>query len=352
LIASAELLIRGATGLAAAAGIAPMIIGLTVVAFGTSAPELAISLSSAAAGADELVLGNVVGSNILNVLLVLGLAASIRALVVDAELVHREVPVMIGASVLVLIMARDGTIARGDGLVLAALLVLYLALTVGRVRRPRSESAAVQAEYASEYGSGLRRAGPRRAAPMAGMVIAGIAGLVLGARWLLNGSVAVATDMGVSELVIGLTVVAFGTSAPELAASAVASARGKADIAAGNVVGSNLFNLLSVLGLSAIVAPGGLAVPPASVTFDIPFMVAVAVACLPLFLSGYRISRWEGFFFLAYFAAYMVYLLLGAAEHDSLPQYSRVLFEFVVPITGVTLGVVGVRAWRARRVTT
>jgi cation:H+ antiporter len=172
--------------------------------------------------------------------------------------------------------------------------------------------------------------------------------LVSGAQWLVEGAVAIARLLGVSELIIGLTIVAVGTSLPELATSVVAAIRRERDIAVGNAIGSNIFNILSVLGLTALVAPNGVAVSPAALNFDLPVMIAVAVACLPVFFNSYRIERWEGVMFLGYYVAYTAYLALAATEHEALPLFSSVMLWFVIPLTAVTLLVVTVRTLRAR----
>jgi len=334
LVAGAELLVRGAVRLAGAWGIPPLVIGLTVVAFGTSAPELAVSLMAALrgeAGAD-LALGNVVGSNIFNVLLILGLSAAITPLVVAQKLVRVDVPLMIGVSVLVLLLALDGAIGRGDGLLLFAGIVAY---TVFAVVQGRREGRAVAQEYTDALGAA---AGGGQARHL-GQVLLGLALLVLGARWLVHGATGLARGFGISELVIGLTVVAGGTSLPEVATSVVASLRGQRDIAVGNVVGSNLFNLLCVLGLTAAVAPDGVRVAPAALAFDLPVMLAVAVACLPVFLTGHVIARWEGWLFLGYYVAYVVLLVLDAGGHAARADLAGVLLWFVIPLTVLTLAV-------------
>ena len=338
LVLGAEWLVKGASRLAAALGISPLVIGLTVVAYGTSAPEMAVSVKSAWAGQPDLALGNVVGSNIFNVLFILGASAIITPLVVSSQLIRLDVPIMIGASLLTLLLAGDGSVGRLDGAILFALAVAY---TVFQIRQSRKESAAVREEYGREFG-------PSRSATAANLafIAAGLVLLVLGSRWLVNGAVAFAQALGVSELIIGLTIVAAGTSLPEVATSILAAFRGERDIAVGNVVGSNIFNLLAVLGLSSLVAPGGLPAPAALLRFDLPVMVAVALACLPIFASGALIARWEGALFLFYYAAYTAYLVLAAQQHDALPAFSAVMEAFVLPLTAVTLAVVGWRAWR------
>ena len=344
LAGGAELLVRGASRLAVAAGISPLVVGLTVVAFGTSAPELAVTLDAALIGEADVALGNIVGSNIANVLLVLGLSAAVAPLAVSRRLIRLEVPLMIGASLLVLVLALDGRVGRLDGLLLFAAVVAY---TVFAIRQSRREEAAVQAAAREEEAAGEQRP-PRRARwPLDVLrVLLGLGLLVVGARWLVAGAVAAAAALGVSELVIGLTVVAVGTSLPELATSVMATLRGERDMAVGNVIGSNLFNLLTVLGLGSALAPAGIAVPRAVITFDLPVMIAVAFACLPIFFTGHRIARGEGWLFLAYYAAYTGYLILASAEHDALPAFSAALLWFALPLTAVTLAVL---AWRAAR---
>jgi cation:H+ antiporter len=343
LVLGAEWLVRGASRLAAAAGVSPLVIGLTVVAFGTSAPEMAVSVKSAWDGKAEMAVGNVVGSNIFNVLFILGASALITPLLVAQDLVRRDVPLMIGASVAVLLMSLDGAIGRIDGVLLLLGVVAY---TFWLIRASRREKAEVAAEYEAEFA-------PKRATPTwhsVGYLLAGLAMLVLGSQWLVDGAVKFAQWLGVSEVVVGLTIVAAGTSLPEVATSILAAMRGERDIAVGNVVGSNLFNLMCVLGLAGTVAPGGLPVAPAMVGFDLPVMIAVAIACLPIFARGWIIPRWEGALFLAYYAAYTAYLVLDATKHEAKDGYVRVMLWFVVPLTLVTLGVIAIRARRNARV--
>jgi cation:H+ antiporter len=337
LVLGAEWLVRGAARIAAGAGVSPLVIGLTVVAFGTSAPELAVSVSSALSGQPDLAVGNVVGSNISNVLLILGASALVSPLVVAAPLIRLEVPVMIGVSVLALLLGGDGALGRIDGALLAAGAVAY---TLFQVRQSRRETDGVREEFAQEFGGG-----PGRRWPDVGRVVVGCGLLVWGSRWLIQGAVVTAEALGVSELVIGLTVVAFGTSLPELATSVVAALHGERDIAVGNVVGSNIFNVLSVLGVTAVVSPLPVTVPPAALRFDLPVMIVVALACLPIFASGHVIARWEGALFLAYYGAYLLYLGLDAAGHDALPLFNVVMLAFALPLTALTLAVVGWRTW-------
>jgi cation:H+ antiporter len=344
LVAGAEALVRGASRLAVTAGISPLVVGLTVVAFGTSSPELAVSVSSALGGDADIAVGNVVGSNIFNVLFILGAAAIAGPLVVAQRLIRLEVPLMVGVSAALLLVALDGNVGRFEGLLLVGAMALY---TTWAVVNSRGERRDVEAEYAAEF-SGRERAA-RGALVDVVLIAGGLALLVLGSRLFVDGASELAESFGVTELVIGLTVVAAGTSMPELVTSVVASIRGERDIAVGNVVGSNLFNILAVLGLTSVIAAGGVDVANAALRFDIPVMIAVALACLPIFFTGHVIARWEGLLFLALYCAYTAYLLLDASGHASLRPYSVVMLGFVVPLIAVTLGVLAHRYHRERR---
>lgn len=344
LVAGAEALVRGASQIAAGVGISPLVVGLTVVAFGTSAPELAVSIGSSLSGQTALALGNVVGSNIFNVLFILGIAALVAPIGVSAQLVRLDVPLGIGVAVGVLLLAADGAVSRSDGLVLMGGIVAYtvvLALYSQAGSGDEAEGTRERADATVESPSTMKQWGIN-----IGLVIGGLALLVLGARWIVAGAIDIAQRFGVSELVIGLTIVAGGTSLPELATSVLAGLRGKREIAVGNVVGSNLFNLLAVLGLSALVAPGGVPVSESVLWFDLPVMIATAVACLPIFVTGQMIARWEGALFLGYYGAYTAYLLLATTQHDALSTFSTAMWAFVLPLTVLTLIGSVLYSWR------
>jgi cation:H+ antiporter len=344
LVAGAELLVRGASKLALSFGVSPLVVGLTVVSFGTSAPEMAVSVGAVLSGTTDIAIGNVVGSNVFNVLFILGLSALITPLVVHVQLIRQEVPIMIGASLLLLALSLDGKIGLFDGGLLFALLLAY---TVFLVRQSRAETQAARDEYAAELKPGAPGAWDARLPVQLALIVAGLGLLVLGSEWLVSSAVAFAKALGVSDVVIGLTIVAAGTSMPEVAASVMAAVKGERDIAVGNVIGSNLFNILGCLGLSGLVAgSGGLVVPPSVLNFDIWVMIAVALACLPVFVTGREIARWEGGVFLLYYAAYVAYLILAAQQHDALGAFSSVMLGFVIPITVVTLVVVMLRPAR------
>lgn len=339
LVVGAELLVRGASRLASVLGISPIVIGLTVVAFGTSAPELAVSIKSSWADQAGIAVGNVVGSNIFNVLFILGITALIVPLTVSQRLVRLDVPLMIGLSVLVLVFALDGRLSRFEGGTLVAALVFYVGFAIVQSRR---ESAEVAEEYAGE----LATAGSSRLPVNLLLVAVGLILLVLGAGWLVDGAIRFARHLGISELVIGLTVVAAGTSLPEVVTSIMAALRGERDIAVGNVVGSNLFNIMGVLGISGVIAPHGIEISAAALNFDLPVMIAVAFACLPILFTGGVVSRGEGVLLLGYYVAYTLYLVLAASQHDSLAPFSAVMLYFVVPLTAITLVVTAARELR------
>lgn len=343
LVAGAELMVRGASRLALSIGISPLVVGLTVVAFGTSAPELAVSLQSAVSGRADLALGNVVGSNICNILLILGASALIAPLVVARQVVRQEVPVMIGATVLMFALAADGNVGRAEGLLLLGLLLAY---TVFLIRQSRRQHGG---DDTGLPGDGAASSGwDRHPAVQLLLIGAGLGLLVLGATWLVDAAVSFAQYLGVSELVIGLTIVAVGTSFPEAATSIIAALRGQRDIAVGNAIGSNVFNILGVLGASSAASATGITVAPSMLAFDLPLMLAVAFACVPIFFTGNLIARWEGALFLGLYAAYMGYVLLAAQQHDALRSYTAVMVA-ALPLVALTLAVVAWREWRLRR---
>ncbi|PZO10185.1 MAG: sodium:calcium antiporter [Lysobacteraceae bacterium] len=342
LIFGADLLVRGASRLSLSLGIAPLVVGLTVVAFGTSAPELAVSVKGALDGQTDIALGNVVGSNIFNVLFILGVSALLAPLVVDRQLIRQEVPILIGLSALVAWMALDRNLSFLDGAVLISLLLAYIVLLYWQ--GTRAAPAEVSDPLLSSEPGLLSRLPVQLA-----LIVVGLAMLVLGSRWLVDAATVFATMLGVSPLVIGLTIVAAGTSLPEVATSIIAALRGAREIAVGNVLGSGIFNLGAVLGISAMVSGSGLGVPPALLAFDIPVMVAVAVACLPVLFTGHLIARWEGVVFLAYYVAYVTYLVLYAQEHGALDEYAFVMRMVVIPLTTLTLAVVAWRELKRRR---
>jgi cation:H+ antiporter len=302
-------LVKGSARLARSFGVGPLVVGLTVVAFGTSAPELVVSAVAAARGEGDIALGNVVGSNVLNLALIIGAAAMLRPMAVRMSLVYRESPVMVAAALALPLLGLDGTISRLDG---ALLLVAFAGYLVFVVRAARRESGAVEEEYREFQAEEdiERRENPRRGArlPNLGWTVLGIAALLVGAQLMVDAAVYFARIAGVSDLVLGLTVIALGTSLPELATSTVASVRDEADIALGNALGSNIFNVLCILAVAALVRP--IAVPAALFRFEVPFLVAVSILFPLLAWTRRRIGRPEAGLLLACYAAFTLILVL------------------------------------------
>jgi cation:H+ antiporter len=343
LVVGAEAMVRGASRIALSLGISPLVVGLTIVAMGTSAPEVAVSVGAVLGGNTDIAVGNVVGSNILNVLLILGVSALIAPLVVHSQLIRQEVPIMIGASLLLAVMVLDGRLGRLEAALLAVLLVAYTAFLV---LQSRAETAKVRDEYEQR----VRREGgwDRHWSVQVLLIVAGLGLLVLGSDWLVDAAVAFARALGVSDLIIGLTIIAAGTSMPEIAASITAALAGERDIAVGNVIGSSTFNILGCLGIAGVVSSDGLGIAPAVLNFDLWVMVAVSLACLPVFMLRREIGRRRGLMFLGFYVAYVTYLILGAQQHDALDEFSAVMISFVLPITIVTLVAMVIRDQRKR----
>ena len=292
LVGAASLLVRGASALALRVGLSPLVVGLTVVAFGTSAPELVVSVQAALAGAGGIAVGNVVGSNIANVGLILGVAALVRPIVSDASVLRRDLPILVGATLLGALVLHDRAVGRAEGAVLVVGLVAYLAWSVWSARR---DAAPPEVPVAGSMGRSLL------------WIALGLGGLIVGSRLFVGGAVGLAEAAGVSNAVIGLTVVALGTSAPELATSIVAAVRGESEIAVGNVVGSNLFNVLGILGAAALVRP--LAAPGLQLV-DVAMMTGLALALIPMMWSGRRLVRAEAALLVAVYVGYIGYLAL------------------------------------------
>ncbi|MEQ8819598.1 MAG: calcium/sodium antiporter [Sumerlaeia bacterium] len=310
LVLGAEWLVRGASGLARRLGMSSLLIGLTIVAWGTSAPEMAVSAKASLLNQPDLTLGNIVGSNIFNIVAILGIAGIITPLAVQRQLIRLDVPVMIGVSVLAAFFAWSGSVvAQWEGGALLLLLLLYTGFLIWQSKREPKP-------LAGEESTG---AGPRfmnHWLVQIGLCVIGIGALVLGSGWMVESAVVFAGALGVSEMVIGVTLVAAGTSLPELATSIVAAFRGERDIAVGNVVGSNVFNLLGVLGLSSLIAGGGVPVDAEVIGFHLPVMLAVAVVCFPIFLSGWEISRTEAALFLCAYVVYLAVLIVDITKPE------------------------------------
>jgi len=334
LIVGANLLIRGSTQIASFFGIPPLIVGLTIVAFGTSAPEVAVSAKAALSGATDLAVGNVVGSNIFNVLFILGISALISPLVVHYQIIRQEIPILIGLNALLFALLLDQKLGMHESILLIGLLITY---TIFLIIQSKKEPSQTQDSYAKEFDM-QDKVKPRPNIWINLLfVLIGLFLLVLGSDWFVSAAIFIAKIIGVSDAVIGLTIVAAGTSMPEVATSVIASLKGERDIAVGNVVGSNIFNIIGCLGITGILAASEILVPPSVVHFDLWVMFAVSLACIPIFVSGREIARWEGCLFILYYIVYVTYLILASKDHDALPTFSATMLSFVIPLTIVTL---------------
>jgi cation:H+ antiporter len=339
LVFGADFLVKGAARLAINFGIPSLVVGLTVVAFGTSAPELAVSVKAAYSGQPELAIANVVGSNIFNVLFILGVAALISPLIISKQLIRQDVPIMVGVSIAALLFTLDGNINKIESAILAAGLVFYTAFLFYQGKKQGNEATSGEMEELMSAKAPLWKD--------LLLIIGGLVLLVLGARWLVQSAVELATAWGVNEAVIGLTIVAAGTSLPEVVTSIVATIKGERDIAVGNVVGSNIFNILSVLGVSGLVSPVPLVAGEHLSQIDIPVMLGVAVLCMPLFFVGAILNRIEGGMFLVLYVAYVAYLIAVALTLDYLPTVQAAILYGLLPI--VVVYVIGSLAFDLRK---
>lgn len=308
LIVGAEILIRAGTRLAALIGIPPILIGLTVVSIGTSMPELAVGIDAALVGAGSLAVGNIAGTNTFNILFILGLSALLLPLSLELRTIRIDLPVMIAAALALVAMAWNGVLTRTEGAILVAASVVYTGVIIYGARR---ESSAEKAEFAKAYAIAPGRDRGRQVAWNSVLLILGIVVILVGAAWLVEGAVALARMLGVSEGFIGLTVVAIGTSSPELVTTVVSTIRRQREIAIGNLLGSSIYNILFILGATALVPAAGLEIGTLLVHVDIPIMAAVAVACVPVFAIGRRVTRLEGGLFVAAYGVYLAYLLIA-----------------------------------------
>lgn len=346
LVFGAEWLVKGASSIATRFGVAPIVIGLTVVAFGTSAPELAVSISGAVSGNADVALGNVVGSNTFNILLILGISAAVSGLSINQRLLKTDIPILVVVSVVVYLLTLNDVIGRLEGLLLFAGVLAY----VGWLLRgsKKDSNPMVDEEYDSAVVAIEQSVVARPVAFQLGLVILGLALLIIGSQMMVGAATDIASALGVSELVIGLTVVAGGTSLPELATSVMAAIRGQRDIAVGNVVGSNLFNLLCVLGASAAVSSSGIAVNREVIRLDFPVMLAATIILVPICWNGFMIKRWEGVILVASYVAYVAYLVMEVGD-GSAPDLYRTALVICVPLVFVIYAVAGFQGWRAHR---
>ena len=328
LLLAGHLVVRAASNIGARFGLSPMVIGLTIVAAGTSAPELAVVSRSIAADDTELAVGSIIGSNIANVLLVLGLAAAFGTIHVSSRVVRIDIPVMIAASTLFLLFALDGVLGRLDSLILFTGLLVLVAWTLRAADRSEHLVESVEVDAETETLPPMGRSSVE--------LIVGIAGLALAAGFVVDGASRLATSLGIPELIVGLTVVAIGTSAPEIVTTVIAALQGRRDLAVGNAVGSNIFNILLVLGASGIFAPDGIIVSDDALRLDLPVLLAAAFACLPIVAWDNKLDRWEGAVFVSYYVAYVIFLVLDGTGHRAKDPFALIMLGFVMPLTVIT----------------
>lgn len=339
LLGGGDLLLRGSVTVAEAFGMSRLLIGLTVVSLGTSAPEMAICLDAAMDGKPEIALGNIVGSNVANVLLILGITSLITPIVVESKIIRREVPIMIGISLFFLLLVSDQTLSVIDGSILLGSMIIFLlwqfrlAQLGDQVKEAPTPDPADPEVAKANYGL------------TAILIFGGAAMLWLGAGWLVQGASGLASSLGVSQLVIGLTVVAIGSSAPEIATSILAARRGYPEMAIGSVLGSNIANLLLVAGGTTLLA-GGIPVPSEALEFDLPVMILCAIACLPIFSTGHQIVRWEGAVFLMCYIAFSTFLFFRPTLTTLFPAWRQMVWPIAIPLIIATLIAI---AWNWRR---
>lgn len=332
LLVGAKLFVLGAAQLALTLKISSLVVGLTIVSFGTSAPELGVSIAGAWKEKSNLIVGNIVGSNIFNILLVLGFCAIVTPLIVRKQLIWWDVPFMILSTLLFWLLVDNGQLGRIDGGILFAGMVVYFVFAfVFLKKQPPEEKHGV-----AHHPIWLQLV----------WIVIGLILLVVGSELLIINASKIALYLGISELLIGLTIVAVGTSLPELATSFIAALKKENDLAVGNVVGSNIFNLLGVMGITGLISPKPIMVPPKAVLFDMPVLVGISIASFPIFLTGHRISRWEGCIFLFYYFLYVLFLVLKAEYVYYLSYFTTAFFFFILPLTVLTIFIGLVRHFR------
>lgn len=312
IVVGAELLLRGAARIAAMLGIKPLLIGLTVVAVATSTPELAVGVTAVLEGKGPLAVGNIAGTNIFNILFILGLSAAIRPLPLQLQSLRLDVPVMIASALVLFIMAFDGVLSLTEGLLLLLAALVY---TAALVRLTRRESAELKQEFAEEFSPRALHAGRGLlwGALNTSLLLVGIGLTLLGADLMVESAAEIARQLGVSDAIIGLTIVAIGTSAPELATTVVATLKDDRDVAVGNLLGSSITNILVILGLTCVAAPRGIDVSTDVLRIDLPLAAAVAIVCWPVFRSDRQVSRREGLSFVVAYLAYLTTLVFVRA---------------------------------------
>ncbi len=341
LVVGAEGLVRGATRLGVLAGLSPLVIGLTIVSFATTAPEASVSIVAAADGRGGLAVGNVLGSNIFNILVVAGAAATIIAIPVSNITIRKDLPVLIAATTLVYLFAINKNVAEWEGILLLIALVSFITFSVLQSRRTargtrESRITRTRREALNEMGIGL------------GLSIIGAGFLIFGSRLFVDSASTIAEALGVSELIIGLTIVSAGTSAPELTTSVIAALRGETDLAIGNAVGASVINVLGVIGASALVSGGGLSVPGDAIRLDFPVAVTVGLIVLSIAMIGQRAGRKDGLVMLGFYGIYLGALIAVSLDDDLLTPASIIALGVVLPVSVITAVFMVIRTYRNR----
>ncbi len=338
LIGSADLLVRNATKAASAMGRSLLFVGLTITAFGTSAPELAIGITGVVGNKADIGLGNIVGSNIFNILFVIGLAALIRPIIITSRTIQRDIPIVLLTGILFFVLVLDGGIGVIDAVVLLFVLIGYL-VYISRVsseKNPLSKSGNTTAQ--DIHFSGRKMVG------VLALIALSIVLLIIASRMMVTSAVSIAAGLGMTDFTIGLTIVAVGTSLPEIATSVTAVRKGEFELAVGNVMGSCLFNIVVVPSTMALLKAGQLSFATEAIHWDLPIMIAVVVVCLPIFFSGHLVSRKEGALFLGYYALYGATLFYRKTTEPNLGEYKTGLLLLVGGMLLITLIIVTVRA--------
>lgn len=333
LITGAELFLKAIDHFGLKWGVSPLIMGLTVVAFATGAPELAISIKAAFSGSADLVLGNIIGSNIANILLILGITAIISPINITRRVIRIDVPIVITISVVVYLMSIDGGLSTVDGVILLMGFLAYSYFTYVQIKNNSNEEEKEGETFQYHLSPDELEKGTFFYIKNGGLLLIGLALIVLGSNWIVDSAVIIARILGLSELVIGLTIISIGTSLPEVATSLSAARKGNADIAVANVMGSNLYNVLLTLALTLIIAPNVLEVSKDAITLDLPFMVLVSMACIPIFIAGFNLTRVDGALFLSYYVTYLTYLVLNAINSPIVSTMQGVILYAAIPLT-------------------
>ncbi len=343
----ADWLVRASVKIAGILSIPTVIIGLTVVSFGTSAPELAVSMISALGHQSDVAMGNVLGSNIFNIFVIIGLSAAIRPMQVHLNLIRIDTPILVALSLLLLSLCWGSQLSRIEGVVLVGLLVAYIFLQFYLVKREKKSKILDQELKELEADSQVKGDKTKAFLMYSGLFIVGLGFLILGSRWFVNGSVDLARWLGWSELMIGLTLVAVGTSIPEIATSVAAALRGHHDIAIANAIGSNVFNILCVLGFTSMIQP--LAVSHEALLFDFPVMISAAIICWPIFLQGRKVERYEGALLLIFYLGYLSLVYLRAVGLIQLDSLVATAYFWLIPLSLILFASLWVQLWMKKR---